>query len=84
MPGAGLYSHLQQEYLLFHLFQVKKSLVTFKVVVTYTIEQRLVDYGLRAASGPKLKTVFVNEVLLEPSHTQVFSVAASILSGWVE
>lgn len=34
--------------------------------------------------GPKLKTAFVNEVSLEPSHTQVFSVAASMLSGWVE
>lgn len=84
MPGAGLPSHLQQEYLLSHLFQVKKSLVTFEVVVTYTLEQRLVNYGLRAASGPKLKTAFVNEVSLEPSHTQVFSVAASMLSGWIE
>lgn len=62
VPGTGLHSHLQQEYLLFHLFQVKKSLVTFIVVVTYTIEQRLVDYGLRVTSGSKLKTVFVNEV----------------------
>lgn len=40
VSSAGLHSHLQQEYLLSHLFQVKKSLVTFKVVVAYTLEQR--------------------------------------------